>query len=133
MPFYKVQDSIHWLDSSNDINHLPDGALEVTEEEANALRKKEITLRDYDIAVEIELDREAREAGYYDPLDRIPPIDRACSYAGFTNDYQAEAQTFVAWRSDVWGYVYAVKSDVEAGSREQPTIEELIAELPLRT
>lgn len=91
------------------------------------------TLKDYDIAIERHLDAEAAAAGYYDPLERIPSIDRACSYAGFANDYQAEAQSFVAWRSEVWAYVYNVKTDVEAGNRTQPTIEELIAELPQRT
>jgi hypothetical protein len=92
----------------------------------------ELTLKDYDIAIERELDRQAEESGYYDPLGRIPNIDRACSYAGHSNPYQAEGQSFVAWRAAVWAHVYQVKADVEAELRTQPTIEELIAELPQR-
>jgi hypothetical protein len=92
----------------------------------------EVALRDYDIAIERHLDAEAEAAGYYDPLGRIPNIDRACAYAGFSNPYQAESQSFVAWRAEVWAYVYQVKSEVEAGTREQPTIEALLAELPAR-
>jgi hypothetical protein len=109
---------------------------EVTEEEdapVTPLIPTEPSLLDYDIAIERHLDEEAKAAGYYDPLERIPSIDRACSYAGFTNDYQTESQSFVAWRASVWSHVYNVKSAVEAGNRTQPTIEELIAELPQRT
>jgi hypothetical protein len=87
---------------------------------------------DYDIAIERHLDAEAEAAGYYDPLGRIPNIDRACSYAGYVNQYQAESQSFVAWRAAVWAHAFQVKSDVEANVRAQPTIEELIAELPAR-
>lgn len=96
-------------------------------------RKSEIELKAYDIAIERELDRHAEAAGYYDPLGRIPAIDRACSYAAFSNPYQQEGQSFVAWRAAVWSYVYNVKSEVEAGNRAQPSIAELIAELPQRT
>jgi hypothetical protein len=109
-----------------------------TEQRSNALQVMEEfndapSLLDYDIAIERHLDGEAKAAGYYDPLERIPSIDRACSYAGFPNDYQAESQGFVAWRAAAWSHVYNVKSAVEAGNRTQPTIEELIAELPHRT
>jgi hypothetical protein len=90
------------------------------------------SLVDYDIAIERELDRDAEAAGYRDPLGRIPPIDRACAYAGYPNPYQAEAQSFVVRRAAVWAHVYQVKADVEAELRPQPTIEELIAELPQR-
>jgi hypothetical protein len=96
----------------------------------DALKAK--SLKEYDIAIERQLDAEAEAAGYYDPLGRIPNIDRACSYAGYTNPYQAEGQSFVAWRAAVWQYVYQVMSDVDAGNREQPTIHELISELPSR-
>lgn len=89
-------------------------------------------LREFDIAIEKHLDAGAQDAGYYDPLDRIPPIDRACSYAGYTNPYQAESQSFVVWRAAVWAYVYQVKTQVEAQQRSAPTIEELIQELPVR-
>jgi hypothetical protein len=136
MPHYKDQENkVHWLDSDEFANLLPVGSVEITDVEAEELRippAVSTTLLDYDIAVERELDRQAEEAGYYDPLGRIPNIDRACSYAGHFNQYQAEGQSFVAWRAEVWEYVYQVKSDVESGNRAQPTIADLIAELPQR-
>jgi hypothetical protein len=92
----------------------------------------EVTLKDYDIAVENYLDSVAYLAGYYDPLERTPSIDRACSYAGFDNPYQVEAQGFVAWRAAVWAKAYEIQQAVESGDRPQPTIEELISELPVK-
>jgi hypothetical protein len=106
--------------------------LALTTPDAIAAYERLQALREYDIAIEQHLDAEAEKAGYYDPLGRIPNIDRACSYAGSANPYQAEGQSFVAWRAAVWAYVYQVKADVEAEARTQPTIEELIAELPQR-
>lgn len=94
--------------------------------------KKKREMLAYDVAIERFLDAGADMAGYYDPLGRIPNIDRACSYAGYPNPYQTESQSFVAWRAGVWQYVYQVKEDVEAELREQPTIEQLLAELPAR-
>jgi hypothetical protein len=118
---------------------IPSGAVEIieppesaTDKMINGVWEKQVNIQDYDIAIEKHLDAEAEAAGYYDPLGRIPNIDRACAYAGFENDYQAESQSFIAWRASVWSHVYNVKSDVEAGNRIQPSIEELIAELPKR-
>jgi hypothetical protein len=105
---------------------------ELTTAEAIESYERNQILRGYDIAIEKHLDAKAEEAGYYDPLGRIPNIDRACSYAGSANPYQAEGQSFVAWRAAVWAHVFQVKADVEAEARTQPTIEELIAELPAR-
>ena len=89
----------------------------------------EEVLKSYDIAVELYLDTKAKAAGYYDPLDRIPAIDRACAYAGFPNPFQEESQMFVRKRSEVWAYVYGELAKVQSGERQLPTKEELVAEL----
>jgi hypothetical protein len=44
--------------------------------------------------------------------------------------WAAEAIAFVAWRDAVWAYAYAEMDRVLNGDREQPTIEELLEELP---
>lgn len=77
-------------------------------------------------AVQKHLDTEAQVSGYDNILS-------AASYAGYANPYQAEGQSFVAWRGDVWAYCYQVLADVEAGTRTEPTIDELIQELPQLT
>jgi hypothetical protein len=121
-----------WIDSSGNmyVGDMASGDQVASAQEEAAHHSPRLI--DYDIAIERHLDAEAESAGYYDPLQRIPNIDRACSYAGYENQYQAESQSFVAWRAAVWAYAYQVKSEVEAGTREQPTIEAMLAELPVR-
>lgn len=80
----------------------------------------------YEQAVQAHLDAAAQALGYDNILS-------ACSYAGYANPFQAEGQSFVAWRGAVWDYCYAQLAAVQAGSRTQPTVDELIAELPART
>jgi hypothetical protein len=75
--------------------------------------------------VQAHLDSEAQTKGYDNILS-------ASSYAGFNNAFQAEAISFLEWRSLVWTYAYQVLDDVKADLRPAPSIEELIAELPIR-
>nr|WP_321464017.1 hypothetical protein [uncultured Cohaesibacter sp.] len=57
--------------------------------------------------------------------------DTLATYVDSTNsEWVAEAKAFVAWRDAVWLYAYAQLDAVLAGEREQPTIAELVAELP---
>lgn len=97
------------------------------------IKPKEFTLKDYDIAIEQHLDAVADAAGYYDPLGRIPNIDRACAYAAYANPYQAESQSFVAWRASVWAKAYEIQTAVADGEITAPSIAELIAELPTKS
>lgn len=43
----------------------------------------------------------------------------------------AEAAAFIAWRDDVWTFVYDQLAAVTAGTEPVPTIDELIASLPV--
>lgn len=55
-----------------------------------------------------------------------------CTYATSLNaKFAAEGQAGVEWRDAVWVKCYAVLAEVEAGLREQLTVEQLIAELPV--
>lgn len=81
--------------------------------------------RVYEQAVQAHLDAAAQALGYDNILS-------ACSYAGYTNPFQTEGQSFVSWRGAVWDYCYAQLAAVQAGTRTQPTVDELIAELPAR-
>lgn len=74
-------------------------------------------------AIQSTLDEAARAKGYDD-------IVSACSYAGYPNVFQAEAITFGQWRANVWAYGYAELDKVMAGTRQVPTIPEILAELP---
>lgn len=75
--------------------------------------------------VQKHMDDAARELRYDD-------IKTACTYADepAVPKFQAEGQAFRAWRSEVWATCYSILDDVNAGLRDIPTDEELIAELP---
>ena len=74
-------------------------------------------------AIQSTLDEAARAKGYDD-------IVSACSYAGYPNVFQSEAIAFGQWRANVWAYGYAELDKVMAGTRQVPTIPEILAELP---
>lgn len=59
-------------------------------------------------------------------------IHTGASYAGDPNPkYDAEGTAMRNWRSAVWVYANAEMAKVLTGQRPQPTIEEMIAELPV--
>ena len=74
--------------------------------------------------VQTMLDSAAKEARY-------DSIMSACSYVGSTN-FGVEAQSFLDWRDAVWTYVFTVQSQILAGTRTEPTLDELMLELPTR-
>lgn len=47
--------------------------------------------------------------------------------------WAAQATAFIAWRDQVWTFAYDMLAKVQAGQVPQPTIDELIAELPAIT
>ena len=82
------------------------------------------TQEEYTKAIQAMLDNAAIARRY----------DSAATMATYTNStngtWSAEATALVAWRDAVWLYAYQQLAAVLAGEREQPTIEELLAELP---
>ena len=75
-------------------------------------------------AVQAYMDSTAKTRGYDN-------IHTACSYANSTDHiFAAEGQACLAWRDKVWRKCYDILAEVKAGTREIPTVEELIAELP---
>lgn len=79
----------------------------------------------YVAAVQAHLDAAARAAGYDN-------IHTAVSYAdeSAVSKFQFEGAAFRAWRSLCWAYCYAQLDAVDTQQRNQPTIDELVAELP---
>ena len=55
-----------------------------------------------------------------------------CSYASSTGTFGAEAQITVNWRDAVWTYIFQVQVDIKSGDRTEPTLSELLDELPQR-
>ena len=76
-------------------------------------------------AIQNYLDTTAQERRYDN-------IFTAISYVNSTDEiFAREAKACLEWRDKVWRTCYNILDEVEAGLREIPTIEELMAELPV--
>lgn len=85
---------------------------------------KVFTETDYANAIQAHVDATAQSKGYADGV----------ALAGYSTStvpaWAAEAQTFIAWRDAVWIYAYTELAKVQGGQRTQPTVPQMIAELP---
>lgn len=79
----------------------------------------------YRLEIQAMIDAKASERQY----------DSAATLASYVNstipEWATEAKAFVAWRDAVWLYALAELDKVQSGEREQPTITDLLAELPI--
>lgn len=92
---------------------------EPTEEEQQALIQAQLTA-----AVQNWMDKTVQARNYDN-------IHTACTYAYSTDEtFKAEGTACLAWRDDVWRTCYNILNEVLSGTREIPTEEALIAELP---
>lgn len=75
--------------------------------------------------VQAYMDSKAQERGYDN-------IHTACSYVNSTDEvFKAEGTACLAWRDSVWRKCYTILDEVKTGKRAIPTLEEVIAELPV--
>lgn len=76
-------------------------------------------------AVQSALDNFAKTRGY-------DGIMSACSYSNSTDaQFKLEADYCIQLRDTTWRMGYAILAEVKAGNRPVPSVEELIAELPV--
>lgn len=81
------------------------------------------TITDYENAIQNLVDSTAGERQFRDGVT-------LASYVGSTKPkWAAEAQAFVAWRDNVWSYAYGELAKVQAGHRQQPTVEQFLDEI----
>lgn len=78
-------------------------------------------------AIQFELDKEAQLFGYDN-------IHTAVTYANETSvaKFSTDGKSFRKWRSLVWVYCYDILSQYEVGDIPAPTIDEMIAGMPVR-
>ena len=134
MQHYKAPDnSLHCIDSQTFENMLPAGSVRITDAEAAAIRAAQNVLTPAQIdasftaSIQQRLDDFARTRNYDNILS-------ACTYATSTvAKFKAEGQYAVEARDATWTKCYEVLAAVEGGTRPMPTMEELIAELPVLT
>lgn len=85
----------------------------------------EARLQVYTDAIQAQLDNFARTRGYNSIL-------AACSYVTSTVPrFMTEAYYCVGLRDQTWIQCYAILDAVQAGEREVPSLDELLAELPV--
>ena len=75
-------------------------------------------------AIQNHLDTKAQEFRYDNMMS-------ARSYTGYTNAFQTEAQALATWASECWVVAGKIEADVQAGTRVMPTVDEVLAELPV--
>ena len=147
--FYSKQTS-GFYDSAINGGNIPADAVEITTEEYQVLLEgqsqgkiisadkngkpvlkdpppptPEQIIAQYDAAVQQRLDDFAKTRNYTN-------IMSAATYATSTAPkFKAEGQYAVEARDATWAKCYEVLAAVEAGSRPMPTLEELLAELPV--
>ena len=83
------------------------------------------TVSDYEDAIQAHVDAAARTKLFRDG------VTLASYVASANSQWASEAQAFVAWRDAVWTYAYQELARVQGGERTQPSVAEIIAELPL--
>lgn len=133
MPHYKdYNNQLHFIESGEFINLLPAGCVEISDQEADAIRLAAIPaptqaeiLATYTAAIQVHLDDFAKSRGYDGILS-------ACTYASSTvPKFASEGQCCVNARDNTWAASYTILADVESATRTMPTIAEMLAELPL--
>ncbi|PJO48916.1 hypothetical protein [Brucella pituitosa] len=76
------------------------------------------------LEIQAMIDGKAKERQY----------DSGATLASYVNStvelWATEAQAFVAWRDAVWIFALAELDKVQAGERDQPSVEDFLAELP---
>lgn len=81
-------------------------------------------LKEYTKEIQNHIDTVAKSKNY----------ENGFSCATYVNStipqWKAEAETFIIWRDSVWSYAYQELEKVQSNLRDQPTVQELIEELP---
>lgn len=78
----------------------------------------------YRLEIQAMIDAKAQEKQY----------DSGATLASYVNStieqWAAEAQAFVVWRDQVWAYALTELAKVQSSEREQPSVEDFLAEMP---
>lgn len=91
-----------------------------------AAAAKAVLQSTFEAQVQAHLDAAAKASGYDNIMTAVSYADEPA-----VAKFQADGLAFRAWRSRVWAYAYEALSEVNAGTRETPTLEAFIAELPV--
>lgn len=132
MPDYKTPtNELHWLDDASFEHLLPAGSVQISDDEAAAIRASQLKKTpaeieaDFTAAIQQRLDEFARTRNYDNILS-------ACTYATSTvAKFHGEGQTCVNLRDATWLAAYTIMGAVQEGTRLMPaSIADIEADLP---
>lgn len=129
MKYFKDQDGkVHAIEEGLEYL-LPAGCIEITKSEADAIVNPPPTpeqiIAQYTAGVQQHLDNFARTRNYDGILSAV-------TYATSQElKFKTEGQYAVGARDATWAKCYEILAAVETGSRPMPTLDGLLAELPV--
>ncbi len=131
MPHYKDSNNkLHFLDDVSYIYLLPSDCVEITDEEAEAIRLASIpqpTLADLAEnvrqALQSAIDAKAKSFGFSNG-------NALMLYAGFNNAFRTLAESFATWEASIWVEAGQYKLEVIQGTKPMLTPEEAVAMMP---
>lgn len=117
---------------SDDGVEITQNSVALTQEEINAkiLAEKESKVNTFTENIQSHIDNKAWEIGQYGNHG-MGDINSCSKYLGYDNPFRAECESLVAWCSACWIVALQILEDVELGIRPEPTLEEVISELPI--
>jgi hypothetical protein len=106
------------------INIIRDGIeIQIPAAEFGPLPGSVLKIDDYRRAIQSHIDATAQARNYDSGLT-------CSSYVSSTIPaWAAEAAIFVVWRDQIWAYAYTELAKVQAGTRPQPSVAEIVGEL----
>ena len=130
MKYFKDKDNkvFAYAEDGSEDDFIQDGLVEITVDAANIIINPPFTpeqeMKKISISIQNHLDTKAQSLRY----DNINAIGK---YVGYVNDFQAEAEALGAWASSCWKVAGQIEADVQSGVRVMPTVDEVLAELPV--
>lgn len=132
MPYFKdTQNNLHFLDDVQYIYLLPEGSLEITDEEAEAIRLSAIT--ELTLEQQAESVRQALQSTIDDKAKSLgfSGGNALMLYVGFANPFQDISSVFATWEATVWVEAEAYKAEVNAGNKPMLSPDEAVALMPV--
>lgn len=129
MSYFKdTNNKLYWLDDDSFVALLPEGSIEITDEEADVLNAPlPLTMTEQvesvRLALQEAIDTKARSISFSSG-------NALMLYVGFTNPFQTIAQSFAVWEASVWFEAEQYKAQVIAGNQPMLTPEQAVAMMP---
>ena len=126
---WHIDNDCLWLEVVGD--SLPNMGTDDSPDYGNATAEQIKTAKINTIGASLDMyiDSVAKAKGY--GTNTMSPTAACIAYVGYDNPYRVEAESFAVWKASIWPIVFQIQADVESGSIPEPTLDEIIAQLPV--